>query len=127
MVSSKPKICKCGHDKKSHGKLFSTQCNLCECSDYLNRNHPNKFDYIYAFVSIGMFSAVIALMFLGFNEIQSDAVSNNVKSITLSIDTYFSILFGTILIASVLLFFSFIFEPLFDLVRASKRKSFDVK
>lgn len=50
-----PKICKCGHNHKAHKNSmlsFSSACNDCPCSSFLNRDQPNKLSILYLAMSL---------------------------------------------------------------------------
>ena len=52
----KPKICKCGHLKRSHMKKpdsflkLTENCKNCPCNKYMNRNRPDKSDRVMIFI-----------------------------------------------------------------------------
>ena len=53
---SKPKICKCGHNRDKHFKkyLHYESCDKCPCDDYLRRDKPHLGDKIFAVYGVIM-------------------------------------------------------------------------
>lgn len=62
MGSKKVLHCKCGHNNKAHKNSFlsfSSGCNDCQCSSFLNRDQPSKLSYIYLALSLGLAAFLI--------------------------------------------------------------------
>ena len=65
------KSCKCGHDKKSHGRIFKI-CQHCPCTSFMNRdihNTKSKVLNVIGWVGIALVLFIIASTYMGLHEI----------------------------------------------------------
>ena len=120
-----PKICKCGHDNKSHmknpnSKLHLTSyCRSCACSVYLNRKHPTKSDRIgVILLPIFFIGFVITILSAYFLAISDPAIDQH--TLIFSFADFNSLLFALILIGLVVLGGALIADPVSEYLRMKR-------
>lgn len=127
-MGSKPKVCKCGHDKALHkgkSKLsIATYCRQCPCSSYLNRKRPDKMDYV-SLVIISIISALLISVSVVF-VMEADPAMTGTENdpVTFTKGELYDLLYLFLVGTNLFFVFWFVLDPLFDVMQMRKRKEF---
>lgn len=131
MGESKPKFCKCGHNKEMHKDKkskfsFATDCSVCPCSSYMNRKMPDKSSYFFMIVAISMGVLIIGISAVVLIEANPEITGMQDKPINMTIGQMYGIM--KILFLAVAIFFLmwFIIDPILAVLHERKRRIFPI-
>ena len=132
MGGSKVKICKCGHDRKSHkknpdSKLSSaTFCRDCHCNNYLNRERPRKSDVAVTIFSVIMFCAITVVIVFTIIELGSIVTPIADQQVSMTNGDFYALIQFFLVIMLVLFSSWFVIDPISTDYYDKKRPKFPI-
>jgi len=128
----KPKICKCGHLKRTHMKKpnsvlkLTGNCLNCPCTIYQNRNRPFKSDKALAIILPIFFFVFVGLSIILYFEFQN--MTEEEKNINAGITqgTFLTLMFLVILLAMLFLSSICLEQPILDYRGFKNRRNYPI-
>ena len=129
----KPKICKCGHLKRSHMKKpnsflkLTGNCINCPCSEYFNRNRPYKSDKLLAVLMPILFLFFVGTTIIFYVEFQSMTEEQKNASAGITNEIFLTFMFMMLLLVIVFLSTAFLTEPISEYRTAKNRRNYPIQ
>jgi len=126
------KYCKCGHDSKLHKKNPNskwsehTYCRKCPCTEYLNRDRPNKTSYIFMIAAISLGILLVTISTIVLIEANPEITQTGDTEITFTLNEIYGFLQLLFLISFIFFFFWFIVDPIIEVLSEKKRRKFPI-
>lgn len=129
MGTSKPKFCKCGHNKKyhKHGNFsVSSHCDVCQCSSYLNRDRPNKTDYAMMLIGFVFAFAIAIISIVAVIGINPELAGTENETVVLRAgELYIALVLIIIFFVSLIMLWC-VLDPVLAIMSAKKRRKFEM-
>lgn len=130
-MGSKPKYCKCGHEKTKHkgkSKLsFAFYCRDCPCSSYLNKNRPFKSDYAVVAFSVVFAAFFVILSYVLIAETDPTLAGIENHPVDMTNGEMHKIIVLLIVLGNIFFVSWFTISPILDLIYYKKRREFPIK